>query len=141
MTGDGIAPSLMHGQGLSEDIHDAYILSLRKNLKLIKCKAGQVVMFDKSLLHGSTYPESALRVSVDVRWIATESTNLTNRDRVQKQFRIFRKNALIGVYKNEDAKFWRHVGKWGFPFVHLKMGLREIRFLRSLVRALRNLVK
>ena len=141
MTGDGIAPNQMHGEELLQDTHDAYIASLRKNLKLIKCKAGQVVMFDKSLLHGSTYPESALRVSVDVRWIATEPSNLTNRDRVQKQFRIFRKNALIGVYRNEDAKFWRRVRKWEFPFVHLKMGMREIQFLRSAVRALRNLVK
>lgn len=141
MTGDGIAPEQMHGEGVSDDTNNAYITSLRKNLKLIKCKAGQVVMFDKTLLHGSTYPESALRVSVDVRWIATAPSNLTNLERVQKQFKIFRKNALIGVYRNEDAKFLRRVRRWDFPFVHLKMGLRNIRFLRSAVRALRKLIK
>ena len=63
------------------------------------------------------------------------------REQLEFLFRIIRKNALISVLTNENTKFWRRVRRWDFPFVHLKMGLRNIRFLRSAVRALRKFVK
>lgn len=139
MSGEGIAPEQMHSIGLPESAHDTYIDLLRKKLKLIQCHAGSVVLFDKSLLHGSTYPKSSLRVSVDVRWITADRSTLSNWERVQKQFRTIRKNALVGLYTNGDTHFWRRVKTNDFPLVHLKMRLREIPVLHWAVRKLRNI--
>ena len=50
------------------------------------------------------------------------------REQLEFLFRIISKNAFISVYTNEDTKFWLYFRKWNFPFVNLKIGLREIGF-------------
>jgi ectoine hydroxylase-related dioxygenase (phytanoyl-CoA dioxygenase family) len=134
LTGAGLSPYDMHTIGLSEEIKNSYINSLRNELEYVECNAGQVFIFDKNLLHGSTYPISAERVSVDIRWIKSELSESDNRQRIQKTLLRIRRNALRAIYLNGDTKFLSRIKITDFFATHLKMRLRRFRALQILHR-------
>ena len=80
-----------------------YIYRLRRNCKNYPIKKGQCVLFDKTVLHGSTYPKSKDRISFDLRWKKT--TKYNSYEKVMSQTSLFKKNALEDLYRYDDKIF------------------------------------
>lgn len=56
---------------LQDDFHKGIpecIDLIRTEMKEIHCKAGDVIMFDRHVLHGGTYAKNKMRMSFDMRW-------------------------------------------------------------------------
>src|SRR3990167_2283881 len=129
MTQSGFSPSDLHNM-TDLEFENKYITKLKLGLNTVTCSAGEVVLFDKTLLHGSTYPKSETRISIDIRWIETKS----HRSSLTGGLKKIEKDSLTKLRKLEDSHFIaQRVSKWQLfllclteMFISLKIELRRI---------------
>jgi len=134
LSGKGISPAEFHCCP-NKKWGDHYVALLKNEIKEVYCSLGDAVVFDKSVLHGATYPKSKPRLSVDIRWIhpspnlegidlkkAVTSSNIllknyVHRLLVDSRDSVFSKqtskrlkhDSLLALYKLEDYAFIRKV--------------------------------
>lgn len=136
LTGAGLSPKQMHQIEQSDsNFQEIYIRLLESEVKSVECAAGQVIIFDKNLLHGSTYPASQCRISVDMRWVSSLNESSLNAYRVNKSLKKTRENALVALYKYRDEIFINRVNRRCFLFTDIKMRLRGVEVIYKAVIA------
>ncbi len=68
LSGEGIGPQEFHSsQQTKWGPH--YVELLRNEVREMYCTVGDAIIFEKSNLHGATYPRTQPRISVDLRWV------------------------------------------------------------------------
>lgn len=77
-----------------------YIKLLKKHVLTIKCKEGEVVIFDKNILHGGSYSLSKMRISVDIRWVDRRYPGT-----ISENLESFKIKSISDLYYLNDFKF------------------------------------
>lgn len=99
---EGITPKVFHSKSFVKR-NKKYIKFLKSKCKTYELKLGQCIIFDKSVLHGSTYAFKKDRISFDLRWKKVENNN--NYKDLKIQLKQFRSDALENLYRNNDDLF------------------------------------
>jgi len=160
LSGEGISPAEYHSSQ-QERWGTQYVELLRGEVQEIYCTAGNAIMFDKSTLHGATYPRTQPRISVDIRWIHPSPNldkielkkgvtspefllkNYVHKLSVDSEGSVFseqtskflRYESLLALYKLDDYLFIRKVE----PLLLNKFRLHGVlRNLKSRMRILRS---
>jgi hypothetical protein len=137
MTGNGLEPHHLHDSLIDNEAE--YINLLKKHISTIKCKEGQVAIFDKNLLHGATYSKSKMRISVDLRWI--ESVDGKHSGSIADYLEFYKSNSLIALYLNKDFKFiYRETIKMKYIFIHISYQLRRSLIFKRIVKSIKKLI-
>jgi len=136
LTGNGIDPHELHNSEIP-NVRE-YVKLLRTHLSTVECKKGQVVLFDKNLLHGATYSKSNMRITVDLRWV--EQTD-RNKDSASIMSNLkATENNITALYLYKDYKFiYRHTLKFQYLPLHIKMQFRRLPLLLSINRFLQRI--
>ena len=137
MTRDGLEPHQLHDSLIDNETE--YINLLKKHISTIKCKEGQVAIFDNNLLHGATYSKSKMRISVDLRWI--ESVDGKHSGSIAENLEFHKSNALIALYLKKDFKFiYRETIKMKYIFIHIGYQLRRSLIFKRIVKSIKKLI-
>ena len=98
----GLSPKDFHNEQFVRN-NKEYIETLKIQCKTYNLNVGQCILFDKTVLHGSTYPVSKDRISFDLRWKKTDQANSFN-DLMRKKHH-FKKDALENLFRTKDRIF------------------------------------
>ena len=98
----------------------SYLEGLASGIETVNCSCGDVVVFDRTLLHGSTYALEKPRFSVDIRFMSTKSVEKSRSDgALPKDLSFchlfgmdafFRKNTILKLQGVNDLAFLRRNG-------------------------------
>lgn len=141
--GDGTSPATYHRRGA---VSPQFVQTLKERSVQVVCEKGDVVFFDRTLLHGSNYSLEKPRVTVDLRLVdsASESLQSTGRgirtrilglDRLE----VAEQQSFIELLRLGDVKFtrqhpdlrrkyWRHVL---YPWVSGGLAVASVLYLGS----------
>lgn len=108
ISGRGLSPEAMHVKGFPAE----YIDLLRTEVREVHCGAGDAVIFDKTRLHGATYPRTAPRVSIDLRWISARDEP---GQPIEKTMRSFSTQQLL------------HYKDWAFMRRHPRIAISGVK--------------
>jgi hypothetical protein len=134
------------GFAYERDFHDKkmlneskYINLLKEHILTINCKKGQAVIFDNKLLHGGTYSQDVIRISVDLRWIE-RNKNYARPGPVSQNLELLKKDMLVSLYLNQGYKFiYKRTLKLKYLSVHLGQNLRRIALLKKFVKFIKKI--
>jgi len=137
MTGVGLAPHHLHDSLIDNEAE--YINLLKKHISTIKCKEGQIAIFDNNLLHGATYSKSKMRISVDLRWI--KNVDGKGSGSIDNYLEFYKTNSLIALYLHKDFKFiYRETIKLKYTFIHIEYQLRRSLIFKRIVKSIKKFI-
>ena len=136
MTGNGLSPSDLHDSKINNEIE--YIDLLKKHISTIKCNEGQVVIFDNLLLHGGSYSQSKMRITVDLRWIENNNRKYERPGSISENLKLMKCDMLTSLYILKDYKFiYRETLQLKYIYIHIKATLKRFTPLKKIVKSFR----
>lgn len=137
MTGAGMSPADMHSKSSDDEFMATYIPLLENNLRQVRCSSGDVVFFDRNLLHGATLPMAKDRYSLDFRWEILGKGNNKRLDCTrEKSLDAVKRCAIEESYRSGDMKFIARLRYWEFPIFHITCRVWHwLRIIKRLLKA------
>lgn len=98
-----------------------------------------MVIFDNKLLHGGTYSQSKMRISVDLRWIETKNRKYErSAGSIPENLKLVKRDMLTRLYVLKDYKFiYRETLKLKYISIHIIQTLKRFTLLKKFIKFLK----